>query len=429
MRFPNAFAFAGAVLLGTVCAQSNAILAVESQYPTCALKCMAEYIPQSSCAVTDFACICANEALNANITVCTLGSCTVTELLTTKNVSSTLCGVEVRDRTKEISYIGMGVGCFALLAYILRLVAIWLRKAWGWDDTIMTIVVLLAVPPTIFSVVLADNGLGKDIWNVPFDDVTRILHIYFLGENFYLAALALTKISILCFYLRVFPDQDYRRVLYLAMAFCAAYGISFVFATVFQCSPVSYAWTRWDGEHIGSCNNINLQSWLSAIFNIVLDIMTISLPLPKLYRLHMSWKKKGMLMLMFSLGFFVTLVSILRLQSLIEFATSQNFTWDYVPAAYWSTIEMHVGIVCACLPAHRFLLGTIRSKIVGSTKGASATISKSSETKGSKSVYQSPAKFDADSRSNFIPLDDIELSAAGSGIHRTPESSTHTVEK
>lgn len=85
---------------------------------------------------------------------------------------------------------------------------------------------------------------------------------------------------------------------------------------------------------------------------------------------------------------------------------------------------MHVGIVCACLPAHRFLLGKIWPKVVGSTKGATAVISKSSETKASKSVYQSPAKFDSDSRSNFIPLVDIER-----GIDHTPESSMHTVDK
>lgn len=48
----------------------------------------------------------------------------------------------MRDRTKEISWIGMGVGCFALLAFFVRLVAVWLRKSWGWDDTTMTITVV-----------------------------------------------------------------------------------------------------------------------------------------------------------------------------------------------------------------------------------------------------------------------------------------------
>ena len=40
----------------------------------------------------------------------------------------------------------------------------------------------------------------------------------------------------------------------------------------------------------------------------------------------MSWKKKVQIILMFAVGFFVTIISILRLQSLIRFGTTQNVT-------------------------------------------------------------------------------------------------------
>lgn len=92
---------------------------------------------------------------------------------------------------------------------------------------------------------------------------------------------------------------------------------------------------------------------------------------------------------------------------------------------------MHVGIVCACLPAHRFLLGTIWPKIVKSTGGDSANNSNNTEAKASKtkSVYKSPSNFDTHSRSNFIPLDDVELGRAGSAHDRTPGSSVHTFER
>lgn len=47
---------------------------------------------------------------------------------------------------------------------------------------------------------------------------------------------------------------------------------------------------------------------------------------------------------------------MLRLKWMIQFASTQNVTWDYVPIGYWSTIEVHAGILCACLPAMRALL-------------------------------------------------------------------------
>jgi hypothetical protein len=38
-----------------------------------------------------------------------------------------------------------------------------------------------------------------------------------------------------------------------------------------------------------------------------------------------------------------------------QFASSSNMTWDNTPVGYWSVIEVHTGIVFACLPAIRSL--------------------------------------------------------------------------
>jgi hypothetical protein len=86
------------------------------------------------------------------------------------------------------------------------------------------------------------------------------------------------------------------------MALSIGYGISFIVATIVQCNPIPYSWHNWDGEHKGVCNNINLQGWMSAAFNITLDLLVILLPMPRLARLNMGWKKKMMVMMMFSLG-------------------------------------------------------------------------------------------------------------------------------
>ena len=83
--------------------------------------------------------------------------------------------------------------------------------------------------------------------------------------------------------------------------------------------------------------------------------MVICLPLRELSKLAMSRRKKAGVMLMFLGGGFVTIVSMLRLKYMIQFANSHNVTWDYTPIGYWSTLEVHVGIIVACLPACRSL--------------------------------------------------------------------------
>ncbi|KAL1596646.1 hypothetical protein SLS60_009294 [Paraconiothyrium brasiliense] len=51
--------------------------------------------------------------------------------------------------------------------------------------------------------------------------------------------------------------------------------------------------------------------------------------------------------------FFVCIVSILRLQSLVAISGSKDQTYDNAPAATWSAVESNVGIICSCLPLMR----------------------------------------------------------------------------
>lgn len=122
---------------------------------------------------------------------------------------------------------------------------------------------------------------------------------YLLGECFYLAAMAMTKVTFCLLFLRVFREKPFIYYVWGTLGLSVAYGVSFVVATIFQCWPISYGWNQWDGLHTGTCNNINLQGWLSSILNIVLDIIVIGLPLNKLSKLVMSPTKKITIMFMF----------------------------------------------------------------------------------------------------------------------------------
>lgn len=236
---------------------------------------------------------------------------------------------------------------------------------------------------------VSDLGLGKDIWTLPFSNITELLKVYYFDEDLYLTALPMVKISIIMFYLRIFPQPLFRKCCHGAIVLCVGYGLAFLLVSVFQCRPINYAWLRWDGEHQGSCNNINAQGWTSAAINVVLDFVIIGLPIPMVAKLNMNRRKKFLVMLMFSLGLIVTVVSILRLQVLVQFGASGNFTCritcqmcssktrsnekslgNYTGVGYWSTSEVDLAIICACLPAIRGLIGRVMPRTMGeSTKG------------------------------------------------------------
>lgn len=176
---------------------------------------------------------------------------------------------------------------------------------------------------------VANLGLGKDIWTVPFENITAILKIYYFDEDLYLTALPLIKISILLFYLRIFPQTWFRYACFATMAACVGYGIAFLLVSVFQCQPIDLAWNHWDGEHSGKCNDINAQGWTSAALNVVLDVVVLALPMPVIAKLELNRRKKALVWLMFSTGFLVTIISIIRLQVLVHFGGTTNFTCSF----------------------------------------------------------------------------------------------------
>jgi hypothetical protein len=48
-------------------------------------------------------------------------------------------------------------------------------------------------------------------------------------------------------------------------------------------------------------------------------------------------------------------MSIVRLKSILVFTEFINPTWDQSDVALWSTIEVNVGIICACMPTLRHI--------------------------------------------------------------------------
>lgn len=72
--------------------------------------------------------------------------------------------------------------------------------------------------------------------------------------------------------------------------------------TVFQCWPISYFWTRWDLEHEGHCIGVEQLAWTINVVSIVLDFWMLIIPIFRLSRLQMKWKKKVAVILMFCGG-------------------------------------------------------------------------------------------------------------------------------
>jgi hypothetical protein len=147
------------------------------------------------------------------------------------------------------------------------------------------------------------HGLGTDIWAVHFDDITLNLKVMYALFVLYITSRDLVRLSILLFYQRIFGrDPLAKQLIRYTFGLIIACCIAFDLAIIFGCTPISYFWTSWDGEHQGHCINTNGIFWAGAFVVIAIDIWVMLIPLPFILKLKFSLRKKLLSGVMFTFG-------------------------------------------------------------------------------------------------------------------------------
>lgn len=338
---------------------------VMTRLPSCAVPCFISAIEASECLSTDSQCICSSSSIDEDASRCVHTSCAFLDALSTKNITSTACHAPVRDRSDLYNAVAIALGSISIAFITIRVIFkqfFSTTRSLDWDDW----VVIGMIPTRVASTVLNSKGmvafgLGRDVWAIPPGFIPSFAAVFYAMEIIYFAEVSLIKLSLCFFYLRIFPSQNIRRVLWVTVGFNVLTGLLFVLLAAFHCMPVSHAWKQYEATpSSGQCINNNALAWANAIISIVADFWVIAIPFSQMKKLpQLSWQKKLGVGIMFSTGAFITVVSIIRLQALITFANSKNPTWDQWETAYWSTIEVNTGVICICLPTMRLILSRV----------------------------------------------------------------------
>jgi hypothetical protein len=260
----------------------------------------------------------------------------------------TACGATVRSHGQDyilLSNVMIVIAAtFVAVRFAFKLIVA--RLDIGYDDWSVLATLIAASPSAVITVFgTVKNGLGRDIWTLTPHEITTMLKYFYVMASLYFTQVALLKLSLIFFYIRVFPAPGVQRVLWGTVIFSVLWGFISVVIVIFQCQPIGYFWTHWDGLHEGKCLDINAITTSNAAISIILDLWILGIPLWQLWGLQLHWKRKVGVALMFCVGTFVTVVSMLRLQALVTFARSANASWEFYNVSVWSTIEICVGIM------------------------------------------------------------------------------------
>ena len=164
---------------------------------------------------------------------------------------------------------------------------------------------------------MTSSGFGKHLWSLRDGDLTRVLrgckHFIpyhpsntlltipvYIAENIYVAVLAITKLSILAFYLRIFRHQKpFRTAVYTVGSLVILSTVVISILTIFQCHPIRYFWNR---DLKGACLDVNALAYANSAMSIIQDVAIVALPIPVVWGLQMNTKKKVSVGIMFALG-------------------------------------------------------------------------------------------------------------------------------
>ncbi|KAG0155936.1 Integral membrane protein (Pth11), putative [Penicillium digitatum] len=246
----------------------------------------------------------------------------------------------------------------AFLAVCLRFYVRISSKRFPWiDDYAALASSLLTLAYAGIAVAQTRWGQGLSAAYFPKENVIPFSRIQYTGGPIYCLAVLGFKVALLASYLRIAGIiKRYRKIIIGAIVVCVVNQVIFALIISISCIPVA---KQWDTSIAGHCIHTIPFYFALGGTSIVLDLIVIALPLPVLWKLQLHPKQKALLVCLFALGFFVTVIQIIRIHTVWDLKT---YT-DSKNIVIWSCVEISLGVIIACVPTYGPLFKSFASNL------------------------------------------------------------------
>ncbi|MCJ1467562.1 hypothetical protein MMC07_006187 [Pseudocyphellaria aurata] len=245
---------------------------------------------------------------------------------------------------------------FGVIDTIAVMLRFYVRKYSGTKIAADDWMIMASLVPAYCMIVSASlwvskGGAGKHMEELTASELTLLLKYIMPAMITYGLTITAVKISILLLYRRVFHTPIFKRATLVVGFLCIAWLCGNVFSELFLCSPISAAW---DPRLIFSDHCRDFQAFLIGITvsNLLLDVIILCTPLPMIWDLNLTTRKKLEVTGVFLLGSFTCVSSLIRILS-IGNIKDEDFPYTFLSTYLWSHIEPATAIWCACLMTYR----------------------------------------------------------------------------
>ncbi|KAF2964104.1 hypothetical protein GQX73_g9479 [Xylaria multiplex] len=239
-----------------------------------------------------------------------------------------------------------------LVVLTLRFYARFKIRAFGWDDWLMLLTVILFVITTIFVTYLASIGGARHVFYLSPEQTISALKWSWVSQPWAIFLFATGKASVASLTLRFVGPN----------AFWVKFTLYFIIVTIFivnslgviftfvQCNPPRALWTPgleascWDPQ-VQTNFNYFLAAW-----NIAADIVLALLPTSLIRKLKLNQRKKIALCVLLGLGLIAALFSGIKIHFLGDLKARQDFTWSAFEIQAWTGAEAFVMMLCGNIP-------------------------------------------------------------------------------
>ncbi|KAF2459140.1 hypothetical protein BDY21DRAFT_362619 [Lineolata rhizophorae] len=229
----------------------------------------------------------------------------------------------------------------------------------GVDDWFMISGWLFAIGYLIMIALGVTYGMGLHGTAIAFNNMIDILKDTLAIEVIYYFAIYAIKMSILFQYLRFAVTRKFRILCVYTMAILSIFIVICFIVTMAQCIPLKEMWDLLEAVE-GKCINTTAFFYNpvshrdfpgTSGFNIVTDIWIIGLPIRTLSSIQRPNREKLALFVVFGMGVFSCVASIVRLHTIYQYTLSSDPFYDSVQVNLWSMIEINIAIACASIPS------------------------------------------------------------------------------
>ena len=146
-------------------------------------------------------------------------------------------------------------------------------------------------------------GWGRHTIDFWIPNAGPMMLLTWINQWAYVASMAFTKLSILCFFLRFAQSRVFRILVYITMLVVTVNGVVFSVIWIFRCDPI-HGW--WDFltpnvKCLNQTQNVVITYAMTGL-NLFLDVVVFVLPIKTVWQLRLPKLQKSLLIFLMGLG-------------------------------------------------------------------------------------------------------------------------------